>query len=69
MDKIYEFEKQLVGKRVSVRAYNRDDRFTGVLLQYYREFYVLRLDEGETKHIMRRVSGPITPIEDNDKGE
>ena len=67
MNKRYEFEKGLIGKRVSVRAYNWDDRVTGELIKYNQYFFVLRLDDGQEMIILRRSAGKIKPIEDSDE--
>lgn len=61
-------KKQLVGKRVSVRAYNWEHRLTGELLKVGTHFFILRCDNGPIMAIMNRSAGEITAI-DNGREE
>lgn len=58
------FEKQLVGKRVTVRSLNWERQLTGELVKVEKFIYVLRLDNGGVIGILKHSAGGIAPVAD-----
>lgn len=56
------FEKQLVGRRVTIRSFNWERQLTGELLKVERYMYILRLDNGGVIGIFKHSAGGIAPI-------
>ncbi|MCA9334123.1 hypothetical protein KC963_03680 [Candidatus Saccharibacteria bacterium] len=57
-------EKQLVGKRVTVRSFDWKSQLTGELVKVEKYFYVLRLDNGGVIGILKHSAGGIAPVAD-----
>ena len=57
-------EKQLVGKRVTVRSFNWERQLTGELLKVEKYYFILKLDNGGVIGILKHSAGGIAPVAD-----
>lgn len=55
-------EKQLVGRRVSVRSFDWKTSLAGELIRVEKYYFVLRLDSGAIIGILKHSAGGIAPI-------
>ena len=55
-------EKQLVGKRVTVRSFNWERQLTGELLKVEKYYFILKLDNGGVIGILKHSAGGIAPV-------
>ena len=56
------FEKQLVGRRVTIRSMDWKSQLSGELLRVEKYYFVLRLDNGGLIGILKHSAGGIAPV-------
>ena len=56
------FEKKLVGQRVSVRSFDWKQQLSGELVKVEKYYFILRLDSSGTIGILKHSAGGIALI-------
>jgi len=64
---IPKFERQLIGRRVSIRSFDWKQQLSGTLVKVEKYLYILQLDKGGTLGLHKHACGGISlapPLED-----